>query len=56
MTSEGMGGFVTSKGWMEIESTGSTKMRVCMFNLNIATKSSSYKAADEEMSDMQDIS
>ena len=55
MTSVGMGGFVTAKGWMEMAHTGSTKMRVGMFNLNNAAKSSSSKGEDD-MSEMKDIS
>jgi hypothetical protein len=55
MTSVGMGGFVTAKGWMEMAHTGSTQMRVGMFNLNNAAKSSSSKGEDD-MSEMKDIS
>jgi hypothetical protein len=55
MTSVGMGGFVTAKGWMEMANTGSTKMRVGMFNLNNAAKSYNSKGEDD-MSEMKDIS
>jgi hypothetical protein len=46
MTSIGMGGFVTPKGWMEIGNMASTKLRVSMFNINNAAKSSSSKTGD----------
>ncbi len=39
MTSVGMGGFVTPKGWMEIGNMASTKLRVSMFNINNSAKS-----------------
>jgi hypothetical protein len=40
LTSVGMGGFVTARGWIEMGNNGSTKMKVRMFNLNNASKSS----------------
>ncbi len=48
MTSIGMGGFVTPKGWMEIGNMASTKLRVSMFNINNAAKSSSSKTGDSD--------
>jgi hypothetical protein len=57
LTSVGMGGFVTSKGWLELQNNGSTKMKVGMFNLNNAAKSMSGRSAEiDDFSEMKDIS
>jgi hypothetical protein len=34
LTSVGLGGFVTSKGWIELHNPGSTKMALKLFNIN----------------------
>jgi hypothetical protein len=57
LTSVGMGGFVTSKGWLELQNNGSTKLKVGMFNLNNAAKSMSNRTSDnDDFSEMKDIS
>jgi hypothetical protein len=57
MTAVGMGGFVTNRGWYEISTMGSSKMKVSMFNINNATKSSSFKSSDaEDAPEMKDVS
>jgi hypothetical protein len=56
LTSVGMGGFVTARGWIEMGNYGSTKMKVGMFNLNNASKSSTIKSPDDDMADMKDVS
>ena len=55
MTSIGMGGFVTPKGWMEIGNMASTKLQVSLFNINNAAKSSSSKNGDSEEVEMKSI-
>jgi hypothetical protein len=57
MTTVGMGGFVTQRGWYEMGSMGSCKMKFSMFNINSATKSSTFKTPDSEAApEMKDIS
>jgi hypothetical protein len=53
MTSVGMGGYVTPKGWYELGNTASTNLRVALFNINNCAKSS--KSADSEDSETKDI-
>jgi hypothetical protein len=48
MTSIGMGGFVIPRGWMEIGNMASTKLRVSLFNINNAAKSTSNKNGDSD--------
>ncbi len=48
MTSVDMGGFVTSKGWLELGTYGSTKMKIEYFNINNAAPSSNKKADEED--------
>ena len=48
ITSIGMGGFVTPRGWMEIGNMASTKLRVSLFNINNAAKSTSNKNGDSD--------
>jgi hypothetical protein len=55
MTSVGMGGYVTPKGWYELGNIASTKLRVSMFNINNCAKSSSSKSADSDDCEMKDI-
>ena len=56
LSSVGMGGFVTNRGWLEIANMGSTKMKVSMFNLNNATRSTSNKSEGEDQDEMRDVS
>ena len=49
MTSIGMGDFVTPRGWMEIGNMASTKLRVSLFNINNAAKSSSKTGESDEV-------
>jgi hypothetical protein len=55
MTSVGMGGFVTSKGWMELGTYGSTKMKIEYFNINNAARSTGKKSDEEDTVLMKDI-
>jgi hypothetical protein len=55
MTSVGMGGFVTSKGWLELGTYGSTKMKIEYFNINNAARSSNKKADEEDTVLMKDV-
>jgi len=57
MTPKGGGEFVSNRGWVEIGTLGSSKMKVAMFNINNATRSSSFKNPDEDKAqDMSDVS
>jgi hypothetical protein len=51
MTSVGMGGFVTPKGWMEIGNMGSTKLKVSLFNINNVSKSTTRNSSEYEESE-----
>jgi hypothetical protein len=57
MASVGLGGFVTSKGWLEIANPGSTKMAIKLFNINnVGSKSGASKAASsEEMAEIAEL-
>ena len=55
MTSVGMGGFVTPRGWLEIGNMSSTKLKISLFNINNAAKSSSSKNSDDDGHEMKDI-
>jgi hypothetical protein len=55
MTSVGMGGFVTSKGWLELGTYGSTKMKIEYFNINNAARSSNKKSDEEDTVLMKDV-
>jgi hypothetical protein len=55
MTSVGMGGFVTPRGWLEIGNMASTKLKVSLFNINNAAKSSSSKSSEDDSHEMKDI-
>jgi hypothetical protein len=56
MSSVGMGGFVTSKGWLELGTQGTSKLKVEYFNLNNAAKSSTSKVTEGEDREMKDVS
>jgi hypothetical protein len=56
MSSVGMGGFVTPKGWLELGTQGSSKLKVEYFNLNNAAKSTTSKVPEGEDSEMKDVS
>jgi len=57
MNSVGMGGWVTSRGWLELGTMGSSKMKVSMFSINNAAKSTSLKSSDtEDKHEMKDVS
>jgi hypothetical protein len=55
MTSIGMGGFVTSKGWLELGTYGSTRMKIEYFNINNAARSTSKKTDEEDTVQMKDV-
>jgi len=55
MTSVGMGGFVTPRGWLEVGNMASTKLKISLFNINNAAKSSSSKNSEDEGHEMKDI-
>jgi hypothetical protein len=43
-----MGGFVQNKGWLELGTYGSSKLKVELFNINNAAKSSSVKQQEAD--------
>jgi hypothetical protein len=53
MNAVGMGGFVTGKGWVELGTSGSSKLKVEMFNINNAGKSG--KSTDTDEGDMKSV-
>ena len=57
MASVGLGGFVTSKGWLEIANPGSTKMAIKLFNINnVGSKMSASKNANtDEMAEIAEL-
>jgi len=56
MSSVGMGGFITSKGWCEIHNPGSTKMSLRLFSINnCASKAASSKNDRNRDDDVDDI-
>jgi hypothetical protein len=55
MTSVGMGGYVTPKGWYELGNTASTKLKVALFNINNCAKASSSKSDESGECEMRDI-
>lgn len=57
MNSVGMGGFVTNKGWHELGSFGSNKLKTSLFNINNAAKSCSNRnGSPDESAEMKDVS
>jgi hypothetical protein len=54
MQAVGMGGFVQNKGWIELGTMGSNRLKVEQFNINNAAKTSSSKKEDEPY-EMKDI-
>jgi len=55
MSSVGMGGFVTSKGWVELHNPSSNKLSLRLFSINnCAAKTSSSKSSNKE-EDVDDI-
>jgi hypothetical protein len=50
----GMGGFVQNRGWLELGTYGSNKLKIEMFNINNAASSSTKKSEDN--TEMKDIS
>jgi hypothetical protein len=56
MAAVGMGGFVTQRGWYEMGTYGSSKIKVSQFNINNAARSGSSKSSDsEESAEMKDV-
>jgi hypothetical protein len=51
----GMGGFVQNKGWLELGTYGSNKLKIELFNINNAASSSTVKKS-EDNTEMKDIS
>jgi len=49
----GMGGYVTARGWLELGTSGSSKLKVGLFNINNAAKSG--KSADDDSTDMKSV-
>jgi len=54
MSSVGMGGFVTQRGWMELGTVGSHKMKIAHYNINNAARSG--RADQEADCEMKDVS
>ncbi len=51
-----MGGFVQNKGWLELGTYGSNKLKVKLFNINNAAKSSSVKQQEADFpAEMKDV-
>lgn len=56
LNSVGMGGFVTNRGWLELGTMGSTKMKVALYNINNPAKSTSVRSSSSDDSpDMKDV-
>ena len=56
MNCVGMGGFVQNKGWLELGTYGSSKLKVELFNINNAAKSSSVKQQEADFpAEMKDV-
>ncbi len=55
MAGVGLGGFVTSRGWVELANPASTKLSLKLFNINNCARRSSGKKSDEEEQSLQDI-
>ena len=54
LSSVGLGGFVTSRGWLELANPGSTKISLRLFNINnVGSKAS--KATASGLEDVEDI-
>jgi hypothetical protein len=56
MNSIGLGGFVTSKGWIELANPGSTKLSLKLFNINNVGKGSGSKTSGDLLGELEDIS
>jgi len=56
MTSVGMAGHVTGKGWLELGNMGSSKIKVSLYSVNNAAKSSAARTAEGDEPEMKDIS
>jgi len=54
MNSVGMGGFVSQKGWLELGSVGSHKIKISQFNLNNTAKSGKVTDGEGE-GEMKDV-
>jgi len=56
MSSVGMGGFVTQRGWMELGTVGSHEMKINFYNINNAARSGrSDQEGDGEMKDVSEF-
>jgi hypothetical protein len=53
MNAVGMGGYITAKGWVELGTSGSSKLKIGMFNINNAAKSG--KLSDSEEGEMKSV-
>jgi hypothetical protein len=42
-----MGGFVQNRGWLELGTYGSNKLKIEMFNINNAASSSTVKKTED---------
>jgi hypothetical protein len=57
MNCVGMGGYVQNKGWLELGTFGSSKLKIEYFNINNAARSSSSaRIFNEDTEDMKDVS
>jgi hypothetical protein len=55
LASVGMGGFVTSKGWVELANPGSTKMSLKLFNINNVGARSQGSNAEKDLEDIGEL-
>jgi hypothetical protein len=53
MNAVGMGGFVTARGWLELGSYGSSKMKIAYYNINNAARST--KSMDEDGAEVKSV-
>jgi hypothetical protein len=55
MAGVGLGGFVSSRGWVELANPASTKLSLKLFNINNCARRPSGKKHDEDEQSLQDI-
>jgi hypothetical protein len=55
MAGVGLGGFISSRGWVELANPASTKLSLKLFNINNCARRSSGKKQDEDEQSLQEI-
>jgi hypothetical protein len=56
MTAVGLGGFITSRGWLELGNPSSTKISLKMFNINNCSARASTSRTAHHHADLQEVS